>query len=76
MTKNQVTKLIEGLPSTLDQLNEVLDDQQIVMIDFMDGDQVLNIRLDGDDQYTMIDTYGCDLDTVDKEHLLQNSLKS
>lgn len=75
MSKKQFIKLLENLPETIDQVNDELDDQDIIMIDFMDGEQVLQINYIGEDQYKLMDEYGCDICTVDKDHILKNRIK-
>ena len=71
--KEEMTKLIEQLPATLAKVNEFLIDEEIIMIDFMDGEKVHEIEQAGD-EYDMLDEYGYSIDVVDINHLLRNSL--
>ena len=75
MKKRKVYKIISNLPETIDRLNDILDDQQITMIDFMDGDQVLHINVTDEGMYTMLDIHGMEIDTVDKTHIERNEIK-
>ena len=76
MKKKQFRKLLKGLPETIDKVYDVITDEEIIMIDFMDGERVVEIVLDEDtpNQYIMKDRWGEEIDSVDKEHLLMNNL--
>ena len=75
MKKRKVYKIISNLPETIERLNDILNDQDIIMIDFMDGDQVLNIELTDEGMYTMLDIHGMEIDTVSKTHIERNEIK-
>ena len=75
--KKHMKKLIKRLPESIDEINDILDDEIVVMFDFMDGEQVFSLIQHGvPGLYKMIGMWGGEIDIVDKEHLLMNSIKS
>ena len=73
MTKDGFKTLLEQLPESIEKVSECLEDEEVVMIDFMDGERVIHLETK-DDMYVMFDRDGCDIDTVNLRHILRNSV--
>jgi len=71
--KQKFHDLLEQLPGSLEEVNDHLTEEEVVMIDFMDGERVCSLGVK-DDKYVMFDMHGCEINTVSHFHLLRNSL--
>jgi len=73
--KKQFRKLLNKLPSSINDVNEMLENEEVVWIEFMDGERITSIEID-DEQYTMMDGCCMEIDTVNVDRLKRNSLYS
>ena len=80
--KKQLRKLLNKLPSSIDEVNEFLENEEVIMIDFMDGERVTFLCVIEDTiqsenvEYVMMDECCMEIDTVSIDRLKRNSLYS
>lgn len=55
----------------INTLIEDVNEEEIIMIDFMDGERVGYIERDGDN-FVLFDVHGCEISVVDETHLMRN----